>query len=218
MHAVPRDKPQVTSMVLHLENQKGGALTNIATQQSELARLDVPGDDNERNAGTEPHWHVLWTRSNCEQLVYEQLCCRGYETLLPTIDKWSRRRQMRSLYRAPLFPGYLFVRHAIDKSSYIDICKARGLVRILGERWDKLATVPDAEIEAIRRVNQTSEPRMPYPYLKIGQTVRIIAGPLANVEGIFVKSEPKTGLLVLSVELLRRSLAVEVDCTLVAAT
>lgn len=205
-------------MVLHLENQKGEALTNIATQQSELARLGASGNDNERNGGTEAHWHVLWTRSNCEQQVYEQLCSRGYETLLPTIDKWSRRRQMRSLYRAPLFPGYLFVRHAIDKSSYIDICKARGLVRILGERWDKLATVPDAEIEAIRRVNQTSEPRMPYPYLKIGQTVRIIAGPLANVEGIFVKSEPKTGLLVLSIELLRRSLAVEVDCTLVAST
>lgn len=161
---------------------------------------------------------MLWTRSNCEQLVYEQLCSKGYEMLLPTIDKWSRRRHMRSLYRAPLFPGYLFVRHAIDKSSYIDICQAKGIVRILGERWDKLATVRDEEIEVIRRVNQTSMSRMPYPYLKIGQTVRIISGPLANVEGIFVKSEPKTGLLVLSIELLRRSLAVKVDCTLVAAT
>lgn len=180
--------------------------------------MTASGSERDLHGEGDPRWHVLWTRSNCEQLVYEQLCCKGYETLLPTIDKWSRRRQMRSLYRAPLFPGYLFVRLAIDKSSYIDICKARGLVRILGERWDKLATVPDEEIEAIRLVNQTSVPRMPYPYLKIGQTVRIIGGPLANVEGIFVKSEPKTGLLVLSIELLRRSLAVEVDCTMVMAT
>jgi len=163
-----------------------------------------------------PHWHVLWTKSNCEQSVYEQLAAGGFDVLLPTVDKWSRRRQARCLYRAPLFPGYLFVRHAIDKKSYIDICKARGLVRILGERWDKLATVPDGEIDAIRRVNQSDLPRMPHPYLKVGQSVRIISGPLANVQGVFVKEESKKGLLVLSVEMLRRSLAVEIDCTLVA--
>lgn len=182
---------------------------------------DVPDrllDGTPNSLSGEAQWHVLWTRSNCEQLVNEQLCMRGYETVLPMVDKWSRRRHARSLYRAPLFPGYLFLRHAIDKSSYIDICKSKGLVRILGERWDKLATVSDEEIESIRRVNESEVPKMPYPYLQVGQTVRIISGPLANVEGIFVQSKPKTGLLVLSVELLRRSLAVEVDCTLVAAT
>ncbi len=163
-----------------------------------------------------PRWHVLWTRSNCEQAVHDQLAAKGFEVLLPTVDKWSRRKHTRCLYRAPLFPGYLFVRHAVDKMGYIEISKARGLVRILGERWDKLATVDDREIEAIQRVSQCDLPRMPYPYLQAGQNVRIISGPLANVEGILVRSEPKTGLLVLSVELLRRSLAVEVDCTLVA--
>ena len=213
-----RDSVVIPNHGAPLENQKGEALANAGIEQAEPVSSTASGNERDRSVEADPHWYVLWTRSNCEQLVYEQLCSRGYETLLPTIDKWSRRRHVRSLYRAPLFPGYLFVRHAIDKSSYIDICKARGLVRILGERWDKLATVADEEIEAVRRVNQTSVPRMPYPYLKIGQTVRIISGPLANVEGIFVKSEPKTGLLVLSIELLRRSLAVEVDCTLVAAT
>ena len=201
-----------------MENQKGEALANVGIEQPEPACFTASENEQDCRFGADPHWHVLWTRSNCEQQVYEQLCSKGYETLLPTIDRWSRRRHIRSLYRAPLFPSYLFIRHVIDKSSYLDICKARGLVRILGERWDKLATVPDEEIEAIRRVNLTSVPRMPYPYLKIGQTVRIIGGPLANVEGIFVKSEPKKGLLVLSIELLRRSLAVEVDCALVATT
>jgi transcription antitermination factor NusG len=175
-------------------------------------------DESTSRYETTPQWHVLWTRSNCEQLVHEQLAAKGFETLLPTIDKWSRRKHTRCLYHTPLFPGYLFVRHAIDKSSYLEICKARGLVKILGERWDKLATVPDAEIEAVCRVNQSDVPRMPHPYLQVGQNVRIIGGPLVNIEGIFVRSEPKTGLLVLSIELLHRSLAVEVDCTLVAAT
>jgi transcription antitermination factor NusG len=171
--------------------------------------LHLPGDAQ--------HWHVLWTKSNCEQAVYEQLVGGGFEVLLPTVDRWSRRKHTRCLYKAPLFPGYLFVRHAMDKAGYIEISKARGLVRILGERWDKLATVPEDEIEAIRRVNLSDLPRMPHPYLKIGQTVRIISGPLANVQGVFVREESKRGLLVLSIELLRRSLAVEVDCTLVAA-
>ena len=205
-------------MVLLMENQRGEALATQPEYQPrpELA-LAADSDRVEGYRQDDAHWYVIWTRSNCEQSVHEQLHSRGYETLLPTVDKWSRRRHARCLYRAPLFPGYLFVRHAIDKSSYIDISSAKGIVRILGERWDKLATVSDEEIEAISRIDQSDMPRMPYPYLQIGQTVRIISGPLANVEGIFVKSEPKTGLLVLSIELLRRSLAVEVDCTLVAA-
>jgi transcriptional antiterminator NusG len=173
-------------------------------------------EDELHPSATAQHWHVLWTKSNCEQAVYEQLAAGGFDVLLPTVDRWSRRKHTRCLYRAPLFPGYLFVRHAMDKSGYIEISKARGLVRILGERWDKLATVPDDEIEAIRKVNQTDLPRMPHPYLNIGQTVRIISGPLANVQGVLVRQESKRGLLVLSIELLRRSLAVEVDCTLVA--
>lgn len=164
-----------------------------------------------------PSWHILWTKSNCEQAVYEQLAAKGFDMFLPMVDKWSRRRHTRCLYRAPMFSGYLFVRHAMDKSSYLEIAKTRGMVKLLGERWDKLATVPEREIEAIRRVDGSDIPRMPHPYLRVGQTVRIISGPLANIEGIFLKSEPKKGLLVLSIELLRQSLAVQVDCTQVVA-
>ena len=163
-----------------------------------------------------PAWHVLWTKSNCEQLVCEQLATKGFDMFLPMVDKWSRRKHARCLYRAPMFPGYLFVRQAMDKASYLEIAKARGMVKILGERWDKLATIPDKEIEAIRRVDDSDIPRMPHPYLRVGQTVRIISGPLANIEGIFLRSEPKKGLLVLSIELLRQSLAVQIDCTQVA--
>ena len=165
----------------------------------------------------EPRWHVLWTKSNCEQQVYDQLSAKGFDVFLPSVDKWSSQKGRRRLLSAPLFSSYFFVHHAMDKASYIEISKARGLARILGARWDKLATVPDVEIEAIQRVVRNSLPRMPHPYIKEGQRVRITRGPLANVEGILVQSEPSKGLLVLSVELLRQSLAVQIDCTLVAA-
>jgi transcription antitermination factor NusG len=114
-----------------------------------------------------------------------------------------------------MFPSYLFVRHSMDKISYIEIMKSNGVVKILGERWDKLTPIPDAELEAIRQVAASELSLTPYPFLRDGQRVRIVDGPLAGVEGILVRCRPNRGLLVLSVELLHRSVAVEVECSAV---
>ncbi len=160
-----------------------------------------------------PQWRVLWTRSNCEQVVHDQLAPKGFELFLPAVETWTRRGGVRRRERAPLFRGYLFLRHAVDKTTYLEICKARGLVRMLGERWDRLEAVPDSEMNAVRRLVQSQLPILPYPYLREGQRVRITRGPLAEVEGILVRGNPKTGLLVVSVDLLQRSVAVHLDCT-----
>src|SRR2546427_12734556 len=95
---------------------------------------------------TSPAWHALWTYSNCEQLVHDQLAAKGFDLFLPIVEAWSRRGGVRRLARIPMFGSYLFLRHAMDKASYLEVYKARGLVRILGERWDQLAVVPDSEI------------------------------------------------------------------------
>jgi len=116
-----------------------------------------------------------------------------------------------------MFPGYLFLHHIMDKLSFLEVRKARGLVRVLGGPWDRLTAVPDAEIEAIQRVLRAHLPVMHHQYLREGQRVRITQGPLAGVEGIFLQGRPTKGLVLLSVELLRRSVAVEVDCTSVVA-
>jgi transcription antitermination factor NusG len=115
-----------------------------------------------------------------------------------------------------MFPGYLFVRDAMDKHSCIEILKSRGVTRILGERWDRPAVVSDTEIGAIQRLADIDFPVLPHPYLCEGQRVRITHGPLADVEGILVRMKSNKGHLVLSVNLLQRSIAVEVDCTMVA--
>jgi transcription antitermination factor NusG len=164
-----------------------------------------------------PQWHVLWTRSHSEQLVHDQLAAKGFDLLLPRIEIWSRRGGLRHLICVPMFSGYLFLRHAMDKVSFIEVRKARGLVRILGERWDRLAVAPEKEIEAIQRLLDARLPARPHPYLREGQQVRIRQGPLAGVEGLLVRTKPNKGLLVLSIDLLQRSVAVEVDCTLVVA-
>jgi transcription termination/antitermination protein NusG len=164
-----------------------------------------------------PFWYALFTRSHCEQLVCDQLTAKGFHLFLPRISVWSQRAGKRHLISIPMFPGYLFLRHAIDKASYIDVRKARGLVRVLGECWDKPSVIPDAEIEAIQTTLNACLPIMPHPYLREGQRVRITQGSLRGVEGILVQSKPTKGLLILSVELLQRSVAVEVDCNIVTA-
>ena len=176
-----------------------------------LAGVTDPGADG--NESPSAPWHVLWTRSHYEQLVYDQLTAKALHPFLPTIEVWSRRRGLRHRIRIPMFPGYLFLHDALDKHSDVEVRKARGLVSVLGERWDQRAVVPREEIEAIRRVVHARLLAQPHPYLKEGQRVRILRGPLADVEGILVRTKLNRGLLVLSVELLQRSVAVEVDCT-----
>jgi transcription antitermination factor NusG len=163
-------------------------------------------------------WFVLWTHSHSERLVHDQLAGKGFEMFLPTIKTWSRRKGGQAPIALPMFPGYVFLRHPMDKRSYVEIAKARGLVRVLGERWDRPAPVPDDEIDAIRRVVASDVPVFPHPYLREGQQVRITAGPLAGLDGLLISTKLQKGLLVVSVDLLQRSVAVEVDCTQVQPT
>jgi transcription termination/antitermination protein NusG len=185
---------------------------------------EVPSDNSEpveRQAASQqpsiPHWYALYTHSHCEQLVADQLAAKGFHVFLPKLETWSQRAGRQHLISLPMFSSYLFLHHAIDRTSYMEVHKARGLVRILGERWDRLGIIPDAEIEPLQRVVVGCFPMLPHPYLKEGRRVRIMHGPLAGAEGILVQSKPGKGLLVLSVELLQRSVAVEVPCSAVAA-
>src|SRR5256885_8082266 len=105
----------------------------------------------------------------------------------------------------------------VDKASYVEAYKTGGLVGILGEGWVRLDAVHASEIGAIQKVVHSGFAILPYPYLREGQRVRITRGPLADVEGIIVRASPKKGLLVVSVNLLQRSIAVHLDCTLLEA-
>jgi transcriptional antiterminator NusG len=163
-------------------------------------------------------WHALWTHSHCERLVHDQLVERGFSVFLPTVSVWSRRGGARHLTQAPMFPGYLFLRHGMDKAAYLDVRRTRGLVRVLGERWDRLAAIPDDEMDAVVKVGMSRRRVLPYPYLREGQRVRITHGPLAGVHGVLVGSRPERGLLVLSIHMLQRSVAVVVDSTEVVPT
>src|SRR2546428_11917670 len=133
-----------------------------------------------------PRWHVLWTYSNCEQLVHDQLAAKGFDLFLPIVEAWSRRGGVRRLARIPMFGSYLFLRHAMDKASYLEVYKARGLVRILGERWDRIAPLPDSAIEPIQTPIHSGHAILPFPYLRQRHRVRITRGAFTHPDGKLV--------------------------------
>ena len=167
--------------------------------------------------GACPEWYAIWTKSHSEQLVADQLAAKGLDIFLPKISIWSRRGGVRHAIRVPMFSGYLFLRANVDKNVYLEVIKARGVVRMLGERWDSLCAIAHHEIAALQQLVSSGLAVTPYSYLREGQRVKVTAGPLRGVDGILVENKSEKGILVLSVELLRRSVAVQIDCTWVAA-
>ena len=166
----------------------------------------VPRDDEADEA-----WYAVWLRSHHEHLVAQQLSAKGFNTFLPEIPTWSPRLGPKHAVRAPMFPGYLFVRDAMDKERYIDLLKVRGIVRVLEAGWSRLTPIPDEDIDAIQRIVQAGVPVFPHAHLHHGDRVRVLEGPLEGLEGIFVQDKPSRGRLVVSVNMLGRSVAVEVD-------
>jgi transcriptional antiterminator NusG len=172
------------------------------------------GGDTEADARA---WYAIWTRSHCERLVAQQLAAKEFAAFLPEMGVRSRRAGQSGPVNVPVFPGYLFVRHAMDKHSYVEILKARGVVRVLEGGWTRLTPIPDAEVDAIQRLVDAGVPILPHRYFHQGDRMRVVEGPLTGLEGIFVREKPNKGRLVVSINLLQTSVAVEVDCAFVEA-
>lgn len=152
-------------------------------------------------------WFALQTKSRCESVVATQLRGKGYESLLPKYKSsrnWSDRVKELEL---PLFPGYLFCR--FNPQDRLPILVTPGVLRVVGA-GKNLIPVEEAEIAAIQAVMRSGLPRQPWPAPQVGQKVRIDYGPLSGVEGI-LQSFKGGHRIILSVALLQRSVAVEVD-------
>ena len=158
-------------------------------------------------------WFALQVRTRHEMGVGEFLDGAGYEWFLPLHKcrkRWSDRIKE---VEAPLFPGYLFCRFNFQER--LPILKTPGVIQIVG--YNRLPTpVDEAEIQAIQTLVASGLPNQAWPFLEVGDRVRIESGPLRTLEGILLEFKGNHRL-VLSVTLLHRSVAVEIDSAMVAA-
>lgn len=157
----------------------------------------------------EAGWYALYTRHQHEKGVAGSLSLREFEVFLPLFEEirnWSDRRKRLDV---PLFPCYVFVRSSLDRK--MEILKTAGVHGFVS--FDHCpAPIPPSEMEDLRRVVALTKIE-PHPFLRYGDWVRVKAGPLEGIEGLLVRRKSQTKL-VLSVEMLQKSAAMEVDAVL----
>lgn len=165
-------------------------------------------------SSVDKEWFAVRVKPKRENFAFENLMARGIEAFLPTYREprqWSDRIKLIAL---PLFPGYLFCRS--EQPRRLPILTTPGVRDIVGF-GNIPATIPDAEINAVRRFIDSKLNIQPWPFLRTGQVVRIERGPLAGVEGI-LKEVKGNYRVVVSISLLQRSIAAELDGSWVRPT
>ena len=155
----------------------------------------------------ELNWYALCVRPRYEKLAALMLTNKGYDNLLPLYKCRRRRSDRYAEVHLPIFPGYLFCQ--FDPSVRLPILTTPGVLNVVG-CGRTLIPIPESEMEAMRRLAGSSMQAEPCPYLEVGQRVYIQEGPLEGIEGILMAVK-KSHRLILSVTVLRRSVAVEID-------
>lgn len=152
-------------------------------------------------------WFAIHTASNHEKSVAQHLGAKDVETFLPLYSvtkRWKNRTTVK--VELPLFAGYVFAR--IDLSERLRVIEVPMVYSIVGTRRNPTA-LPDAEIESLRNGLRARQAH-PFPYVKMGNRVRIRAGPLAGLEGVVVRIYGGLSV-VLTVEMIQKSVAVHVE-------
>jgi len=154
-----------------------------------------------------PRWYAVSTRSRHEKSVSRLLDGKSVEVFLPvykSVHRWNDRNAMVS---QPIFPGYVFAR--IDVADRMQVVSVPGVINLVGAPG-RPCPIPDEELNALRACWEHRIKMEPHPYLVVGRRVRIRRGLLAEMEGVLVRKKGQFRL-VLSVNLIARSVAVEVD-------
>lgn len=152
-------------------------------------------------------WFAVLIRNHSEKSAALFLENAGYECFLP-VSSYLRPLSGRvNKLEMPLFPGYLFCR--MDPTYRLPVLRTPGVIQIVGVGED-LIPADEEEIAALHRIGKSGVPTMPWPYMQVGTLERLADGPLRGLSGFMIKI--KSGLkLILSVSLLHRSVAVEVE-------
>lgn len=152
-------------------------------------------------------WYAVYTLVRHEKAVNLALAEKDIETFLPLREVLSRWKDRKKRIQLPFFPGYLFVN--IDLTEILDVLSRRSVVRILGLNGVPIP-VPVEQINAIRRLLESNLRYAPYPYFTQGKEVIVVNGPLQGVRGKILEVRGNYRL-VLSADLIQRSVSLEID-------
>jgi transcription antitermination factor NusG len=156
---------------------------------------------------TNQRWFALQVRTRWENSTAVLLSGKGYQTFLPTYKTKKRWNGRPREVDAALFPGYVFCQ--FDSQKRLPILVTPGVISVVGRGRIPLP-VDDSEIAAIQTVVSSGFRVEPWPYLAIGQRIRIESESLEGLEGILINIKGNHRIVV-SVSLLRRSVALEID-------
>ena len=156
-------------------------------------------------------WYAVHTRSRHEDKVYTGLVQKSFNTFLPKIEVWSKRKDRRKKIMVPMFPGYLFAELlSLDNQTKLDVLKTYGVVRILGKpNSHNPIPVPNEKIDAVRRLIESKVEIQHFQYPKEGETAKIMDGPFKGIKGVVLRTDYKKELFVVSIDLLQRSVAIQ---------
>ena len=180
-------------------------MVNMATSNLQST---VPGSlISLRPEYLEPRWYAAYTSANHEKRVAQQLGLRHIEHILPLYESVRRWKDRRMKLQLPLFPGYIFVRLALRDR--LQVLQAPGVARLVGFNGMPCALLEE-DIKAIQRCLDRSYKVEPHSYLEVGRRARVMSGPLQGQEGIILRRKNRLRFI-LSLELIMRSVAVEID-------
>jgi transcription antitermination factor NusG len=164
--------------------------------------LIMPAEHTQRE-----RWYALYVRPRFERTTEQCLKGKGYSAFTPFYQTRRKRADRTRVLNLPLFPGYVFCLFNAEKR--LPILTTPGVIHVVGS-----GNVPEpvevSEINSIQKVAESGQPVQPWPFLPQGQKIRIEAGPLCGTEGTLLRVKNQLRLVV-SVTLLQRSMAVEMD-------
>jgi len=157
-------------------------------------------------------WFALQVWTQHENSVARVLTQKGIETVSPNKRVWRRWRDRTQVCEIPLFPGYVFAK--FDPERKLPVLVTPKVQSIVGFGKNP-APISEAEIDAVRKVAEFGLDVESGPALTAGDSVRIVAGPLAGVRGVLIEKRSVMRLVV-SVEMINRSISVEVTPDMLA--
>lgn len=191
-------------MVSHDGTEKGGALSVVIQ--------DAPCEPPATASGSEApaFWFALQTKARHEKKVNSEVREKGIHSFLP-LHREKRRWSDRSQWvEVPLFSQYIFVRVPASDDARIRILQTAGVVQFVGGHG-RGTPIPDEQIESLQAIVANRIPATAHEFLPLGERVRIRGhGALNGLEGVLVavKGDRK---LVVSVEIIQRSVAIQLN-------